>query len=56
MAFQAAFGFVNVCVNTSTVGPFLIESTWSTKRVSTGELEALEDPYVVVQTKIRKNG
>ena len=33
-----------------TVGPLIIESFWAKKRVSTGALEALDDP-LVVQTK-----
>ena len=34
-----------------TVGPLIIESFGAKKRVSTGALEALDDP-IVVQTKI----
>ena len=34
-----------------TVGPLIIESFWAEKQVSTGALEALDDP-LVVQTKI----
>ena len=41
--------------NTYTVGPLIIESFWAKKRVSTGALEALDDP-LVVQTKFWKSG
>ena len=37
-----------------TVGPLIIESLWTKKRVSTGALGALDDP-LVVQTKIWKS-
>ena len=36
-----------------TVGPLIIESHWAKKWVSTGALEALDDPFVV-QIKIWK--
>ena len=37
-----------------TVGPLIIESLWAKKRVSTGALGPLDDPFVV-QTKVRKS-
>ena len=41
----------STCAHVSTVGPLIIESLWAKKRVSTGALEALDDP-LVVQMKI----
>ena len=40
-----------ILVNQHIVGPLIIESFWAEKRVSTGALEALDDP-LVVQAKI----
>ena len=37
--------------NIQTVGPLIIESLWTKKRVSTGALRDLDDP-LEVQTKI----
>ena len=45
----------SVVVLSYTVGPLIIESFWAKKPVSTGALEALDDP-LVVQTKFEKSG